>query len=424
MTAVVLVGAQWGDEGKGKLVDYLAREADMVVRYQGGANAGHTVVAQGKKHKLHLVPSGILHGRTCVIGNGVVLDPDQLLKEMDGLAAEGIDADCLYISNRAHVVLPAHKRLDASEEQERGQARIGTTGRGIGPCYRDKMARNGLRVSDLISPGLGDRVEQVMSFLNRVLEEVYGEQPHSVDDLTRTLAALGKRLAPHITDTSALINQALDREQKVLFEGAQGTLLDVDHGTYPFVTSSNPTAGGACTGSGVGPTRISAVLGVTKAYSSRVGDGPFPTEMMGDMARQLREQGQEYGTSTGRPRRVGWLDAVAVSYARQVNGLTGLALTRLDILSGFPSLKIATRYPGFDQFPCRVEDLAEVEPEYVEIPGWSEDLTGCREWMDLPREARDYVDLVEDLVGAPALMISVGEDRLQTIVRSSIFPGK
>lgn len=423
MPAVVMLGAQWGDEGKGKIADCLAGEADMVVRYQGGANAGHTVVVDGVKYRLHLVPSGILHGKACVIGNGVALDPIQLVKEIDGLASQGIGVDCLHISNRATLVLPAHHRLDALEEGQR-DAKIGTTGRGIGPAYRDKMARTALRVGDLLSGDLRERVDNLLGFVNHLLERVYEVEPEDPGLLTEALHRVGQRLRPHITDTSEMINDAVDRGQKVLFEGAQGTLLDIDHGTYPYVTSSNPTAGGACIGAGIGPTRISAVYGVVKAYTSRVGDGPFPTEMPGDDGHRLREKGNEYGTATGRPRRVGWLDAVALGYARRVNGLSGLIITRLDILSGFGQLKIATSYPGINSFPSQPEDLGAVRPEYVTMPGWEEDLTDCRSWDDLPIAARAYVDKIEQMVGAPVVVVSVGEDRRQIIVRSPLFPGK
>ncbi len=423
MPAVVMLGAQWGDEGKGKIADCLASEADMVVRYQGGANAGHTVVVEGTKYKLHLVPSGILHGTRCVIGNGVALDPAQLVRELDELAGRGVDSSCLSISDRATLVLPIHQRLDALEDGLKDLP-LGTTGRGIGPAYRDKMARTGLRTGDLLSAALADRIDALLAFSNHLLERVYGVEPEDRDLLVEQLLSLGARLAPHITDTSYLINTALDRGERVLFEGAQGTLLDIDHGTYPYVTSSSPTAGGACIGTGVGPTRISSVLGVVKAYTSRVGDGPFPTELLGPEGERLREKGQEYGVATGRPRRVGWLDTTALAYARRISGICGLAVTRLDTLAGFGDLKIATGYRGLDAFPAQASDLALAEPIYQDLPGWDQDLTTCTSWDQLPPQARGYLELIEQLVGAPVVMVSVGENRHQTIMRRDIFPGK
>ena len=423
MPAVILMGTQWGDEGKGKIVDFLAREADMVVRYQGGANAGHTVVTGGKEYKLHQVPSGIIFGRTSVIGSGVVLDPGRLAQEIDTLKSQGIGVDDLHISDRAQIVLPVHLRMDNLEEKIRGKSHIGTTGRGIGPTYWGKIARNGLRVTDLLSDRFPERLAQSLQFTNRILGAL-GEEPEDPDRLYEQLKEQAEFLAPYVADTMPLINSALDRGDRVLFEGAQGTLLDVDHGTYPYVTSSNTVAGGACTGAGIGPTRVSAVIGVVKAYTSRVGIGPFPTELEGDLAHQLREKAWEYGTTTGRPRRVGWLDAVAVRYACRINDLSGLALTRLDTISGFRPLKIADSYRNLASFPADNGILDSVEPSYLEMDGWDEDITGARQWDDLPPQARRYVEAIEDLTGVPVTMISVGQDRDATILRTPIFPGK
>lgn len=424
MPAVILLGTQWGDEGKGKVVDYLAQEVDMVVRFQGGANAGHTVVAQGKEYKLHQIPSGIIFGCTSVIGGGVVLDPGRLAQEIASLETQGIRPERLYISQRAQVVLPVHVRLDHLEEKIRGDGHIGTTGRGIGPAYWGKIARNGIRVGDLLAPDLKPRISQSLSFINRILEGALGEEPEDEEAVYRYLREQGEFLAPYIVDAGSMINDALDREEIVLFEGAQGTLLDIDQGTYPYVTSSNTVAGGVCTGTGVGPTRITASYGVVKAYTSRVGDGPFPTELFGNLAHELREKGQEYGTTTGRPRRVGWLDGVAVRYSCRVNDLKGLALTRLDTLTGFETLQIAYAYPGRESFPAISRELEEISPAYHELGGWDQDISSAATWDDLPPEAQAYVGAIEEVTGTPVVLISVGRDRGQTIVRRSIFPGK
>lgn len=426
MSTLVLVGAQWGDEGKGKIVDFLSEEADMVVRYQGGANAGHTVVVGGREYKLHLIPSGVLNHKVCVIGNGVVIDPAQLLAEMDGLTQAGYDVSRVYVSDCAHVILPYHKLLDALEEQARGDRKIGTTGRGIGPAYRDKSARAGIRMADLFHPErFRDRLLHHLDQVNSVLERVYHARPLDGEALVAEYLAYADRLRAHVTDTSALVNDAIDRGHKVLFEGAQGTLLDIDHGTYPYVTSSHPTAGGACIGAGVGPTRIDSVMGVAKAYTTRVGDGPFPTEETGATGAWLRERGREFGTTTGRPRRCGWLDAVALRYAVRVNGLASLALTKLDTLTGLDTVRVAVAYEcdggRSERWPHSVEDLQRCRPVYAELPGWKEDVSGARRLEDLPRNAREYLALVEEHVGVPLAIISVGPDRAQTISLRQAF---
>ncbi len=423
MPAVVIVGAQWGDEGKGKVTDYLARDADVVVRYQGGNNAGHTIVVGPETYKFHLIPSGMLYEqKLCVLGNGVVVDPDQLIDELDGLKAKGVDVSRLKVSSRAHLILPTHRLLDQKSEDRKGEARIGTTGRGIGPAYRDKVIRGGIRVGDPIDP---ERLaEQVRAHLAEHAAEL-GEHDWDEGRLTRHLIKVYARLRPHICDSAAHINSRLDAGEKVLFEGAQGTLLDVDHGTYPFVTSSSPTAGGACIGAGVGPTRIGAVVGVTKAYTTRVGSGPFTTELDDAIGKKLRDQGSEYGTTTGRPRRCGWLDIVALRYAVMVNGLTHIALTKLDVLDGFEALKICTGYRvgarDCEGFPPSVRQLEQVEPVYEELPGWAEPSTAARSWSALPANAIRYISRIEELLRVPVALVSVGADRDATFARLPIW---
>lgn len=426
MSTLVLVGAQWGDEGKGKIVDFLSKRAEIVVRYQGGANAGHTVVIGDREYKLHLVPSGLLSNKTCVIGNGVVIDPAQLIGEMERLQAEGFDAGKIYISDCAHVIMPYHQILDSLEESQRGDRRLGTTGRGIGPAYRDKFSRAGIRVCDLLDKAvfhekLASHLEQV----NSILDRIYGVEPLGAAGVEETYLGYAERLRPHVVDTSYLINQAIDRGQKVLFEGAQGTLLDIDHGTYPYVTSSHPTAGGACIGAGVGPTRIRQVLGVAKAYTTRVGDGPFPTEEGGETGKWLRERGREYGTTTGRPRRCGWLDMVALRYAVRVNGLNGLAITKLDTLTGLQVIKVCIAYEcdgaQVSEWPRSAEMLNRCRPVYVELPGWEREITSAQRLGDLPPEARDYIDFITSHTGIGISVLSVGPERQQTILDGDIF---
>ncbi|MGI9861165.1 adenylosuccinate synthase [Moorella naiadis] len=427
MAAVVLVGAQWGDEGKGKITDYLAERADVVVRYQGGSNAGHTVMVGREEFKLHLVPSGILYpGKLCVIANGVVLDPQVLVQELDGLAGRGVDTTGLRISDRAHLILPYHRGLDAAQEEHRGQAMIGTTKRGIGPAYVDKTARTGIRVGDLLDwEEFEKKLAHNVVVANELLAKIYNQPGYDLRAILEEYAGYTERLRPLIADGVRLVNRALQEGRKVLFEGAQGTLLDLDQGTYPFVTSSYPIAGGACVGAGVGPTRIDKVIGVVKAYTTRVGSGPFPTEITGPAGDALRQQGMEFGTTTGRPRRCGWLDTVILRHAAEVNGLTGIALTKLDVLTGLEPLKIGTayRYRGeiSQDFPASLKALQECEPVYEELPGWQEDITGAGSIEDLPVNCRNYIRRLEELVGVPVHLIAVGPRRDQTIVLKDAF---
>ena len=417
---IAVIGAQWGDEGKGKIVDLLTPRFSFVARYQGGHNAGHTVYVRGEKFVLHLIPSGILHPAvTCIIGNGVVVDPQALFREIDGLAAHGIETgERLLVSEKAHLILPYHRELDVLSEARRGERRIGTTSRGIGPAYEDKIARRGLRVCDLAHPrAVEEHVRENVSARNKVIVESHLEWRRVLDELL----ALGERLRPLSADTSAVLVRAMARGERVLFEGAQGTLLDVDHGTYPFVTSSNASVGGVCTGLGVPAKAVGGVLGVAKAYTTRVGEGPLPTELEGELGHRLRESGQEYGASTGRPRRCGWYDAVAVRYAVRVNGLDALALTKLDVLDGMERLDICTAYRCGDQvitdFPADLPMLAACEPVYESIPGWQGSTRGVRDFGLLPAAAQRYVRALEDASGVPAAIISTGSDRDDTIVR-------
>lgn len=427
MPTVAVVGAQWGDEGKGKIVDALAAEAEVVVRYQGGNNAGHTVMVGDRTFKLRLIPSGILYpGTLCVIGNGAVVNPLVLLQEIDGLQAQGVDTGGLRLSERAHVIMPYHEILDRLEEGARGSRAIGTTGLGIGPCYVDKAARLGLRLAELVDPDVfRARLEDIVPLKNRMLECLYGHRPLTVDEIVEAYAPAAERLRPLVTDTSALVRQAIADGRRVLFEGAQGTLLDVDHGTYPYVTSSSPAAGGIASGAGVSPRSIEKVLGVVKAYITRVGGGPFPTELMGEDGEILRREGHEFGTVTGRPRRCGWFDAVAGRYAAQLNGLTDLAVLKLDVLSHFDEVKIAVGYridgELVDRLPARLDVLANAEPVWETLPGWRQDLTGIREWDRLPRAAQQYVRRIEELMEVPVAIVSVGPRRDETIQLRPLF---
>jgi adenylosuccinate synthase len=429
MPAVVVIGAQWGDEGKGKVVDILAADSDIIVRYQGGNNAGHTLVVDGQKTVLHLVPSGVLHeGKVCVIGNGVVVDPKVLAGEIDALRARGFlrDDARLKISDRAHVILPHHKAIDLARERLRGEGRIGTTGRGIGPTYEDKMARVGIRFADLIDPEVFEQaLAATLQEKNLYLREILGAEALDLQHTLDEYRALAERFAPHVDDTAVYLHEALAAGKRVLFEGGQGTMLDIDHGTYPYVTSSNTTAGGVCTGSGVAPKHIRTVVGIAKAYTTRVGSGPFPTELHGDLGERLRKDGDEYGATTGRPRRCGWFDAVVVRHAVRLNGMDGLALTKLDVLAGVDPIRICVAYEHrgrrLDGFPASLGVLRDVAPVYEEMPGWTEPLTGARSIDDLPANARAYVRRLEALTEAPALLVSVGAGREQTIVRQSIF---
>jgi adenylosuccinate synthase len=431
MTTLIAVGAQWGDEGKGKLVDWLALKAELVVRFHGGNNAGHTLVVEGEQTVLHVVPAGILNpGTVNLIGPGVVVDPDILLGELDALAARGLlrDPSRVRVSGRAHVILPWHLALDkAREENAKGRA-IGTTGRGIGPAYEDKVTRRGIRVADLLdADSLREACERLAEQKNFELTEYYKWKPVDGLAIYRKAVEWGRRLEPYVDHTERTLERALRDGKNVLFEGAQGNFLDIDHGTYPYVTSSNCVAGAVCAGAGIGPTRIDRVLGITKAYTTRVGGGPFPTEETGELGEELRRLGGEFGATTGRPRRCGWLDVVMLREAATVNGYTSLAVNKLDVLSGMPEVKVATAYridgKLIDEFPMTLGEIERAEPVYESHTGWTGDLTTCRSFDDLPREARDYVDRVEALVGVPVEMISVGPGRDETISRCDPFRG-
>jgi adenylosuccinate synthase len=421
---VCVLGAQWGDEGKGKIVDLLTPRFSIVARYQGGHNAGHTVFAGGRKFVLHLIPSGILHdGITCVIGNGVVVDPHALFQEVDQLATLGVNVTGrLLVSDKAHLILPYHRELDLLAEARRGERKIGTTSRGIGPAYEDKIGRRGVRVGDLANPGpdgpLADAVRENVEARNRLV----GNGDLRWADVLADLRQIWPRLQPLVADTSLYLDVAMREGKRVMFEGAQGTLLDIDHGTYPFVTSSNSTAGGACTGLGVGPRAIGAVLGVAKAYTTRVGEGPLPTELSDPTGERLRDTGQEYGASTGRPRRCGWFDAVAVRYAARVNGLDALAITKLDVLDGLEELKVCTAYRWqgrtLREMPGDLSVLAACEPVYETMPGWKRPAAGVTRFDALPGEAQAYVGKLEEVSGVPAAVISTGSERDHTIVRA------
>jgi adenylosuccinate synthase len=423
---IAVLGAQWGDEGKGKIVDLLTPQFSIVARYQGGHNAGHTVYANGRKFVLRLLPSGILHeGITCVIGNGLVVDPQALFAEIDELAAAGIIVgDRLKISDKAHLILPYHRELDLLSEARRGERKIGTTSRGIGPAYEDKIARRGVRVGDLANPELlAEAVEHNVAARNRLIADSTMDARQVLDDLGRAW----ERMAPWVDDVSVFLARARRQGRLILFEGAQGTLLDIDHGTYPYVTSSNATIGGVCTGLGVGPRAIDVVLGVAKAYTTRVGEGPLPTELTGEIGNRLRETGQEFGAVTGRPRRCGWYDAVAVRYACRVNGLDALALTKLDVLDGLPELQVCTAYrcrgTELTEMPGDFAQLSACEPVYETLPGWTQATRGVREYDELPREARAYIARLEEVTGVPAAIVSTGSGREETIFREGTLAG-
>jgi adenylosuccinate synthase len=422
MAGIVIVGAQWGDEGKGKITDLLAEQADAVVRFQGGNNAGHTIVRDGEVFKFHLIPSGILYpGKWCMIGNGVVVDPKVLCEELDGLRARGMDVSGLKLSANAHLIMPYHRLLDEALEARLGKLEIGTTRRGIGPCYSDKAGRLGIRVQDLLDGKILKK--KIMAALEpkKLTLRPYERDPRlDLQSMTEEYLTYGHRLEQHIADTTSMTHKLLDDERTVLFEGAQGTLLDIDHGTYPFVTSSNPVAGAACVGAGVGPKDIDEVWGVTKAYATRVGAGPFASELDDELGERLREAGGEYGTTTGRARRTGWLDLVALRYAVRINSLTALAITKLDVLTGIGPLAVATRYRGpegaeFDTFPYHQSILHKATAVYEQLPGWDEDITGVRRFEDLPQNAQDYLHFIENWVGVPIVLIGVGPARDQVI---------
>ena len=421
MPAIVLVGAQWGDEGKGKATDLLGDRVDYVVRYQGGNNAGHTVVIGDESYALHLLPSGVLSPKvTPVIGNGVVIDPEVLLAEIDGLTERGVSCDRLLISANAHLIMPHHRALDKVTERYLGSARIGTTGRGIGPTYGDKVARTGIRVQDLFDPGiLEQKLNLVLMEKNQVLTKVYNRRGIDAAAVVAEYLGYGERLRPYVTDTALVLNRALDEGRTVLLEGAQATMLDVDHGTYPFVTSSSPTAGGACAGSGIGPTRITKVIGIVKAYTTRVGAGPFPTELLDEQGEWLRKAGGEYGVTTGRARRTGWFDAVIARYATRVNGITDYFITKLDVLSGLEKVPVCVAYDvagtRHDEIPMTQTEFHHATPVYEYLDGWWEDLSGVREFAGLPRNARAYVRAVEEIIGAPVAAVGTGPRRDQTL---------
>ncbi|NLU68527.1 adenylosuccinate synthase [Streptomyces sp. HNM0574] len=427
MPALVLLGAQWGDEGKGKATDLLGGSVDYVVRYQGGNNAGHTVVVGDQKYALHLLPSGILSpGCTPVIGNGVVVDPSVLLSELSGLNERGVDTSKLLVSGNAHLITPYHTEVDKVTERFLGKRKIGTTGRGIGPAYADKINRVGIRVQDLFDESiLEQKVEAALDFKNQVLAKLYNRRAVRAEQIVEELLGYADKIGPYVTDTTLTLNNAIDEGKVVLFEGGQGTLLDVDHGTYPFVTSSNPTSGGACTGAGVGPTKISRVIGILKAYTTRVGAGPFPTELFDEDGEALRTIGGERGVTTGRDRRCGWFDAVIARYATRVNGLTDFFLTKLDVLTGWERIPVCVAYEidgkRVEELPFNQSDFHHAKPVYEYLPGWSEDITKAKTFEELPKNAQAYVKALEEMSGAPISAIGVGPGRDETIQINSFL---
>ena len=429
MANVIVVGTQWGDEGKGKVVDLLSERADFIVRFQGGNNAGHTLVVNGEKHIFHVIPSGILHrGKMCMIGNGVVLDPAVLLGEMSRLAEAGLQVTPhnLSISLYAHVIMPYHRALDLAREKKKGKTAIGTTGRGIGPCYEDKMGRVGIRVHDLLNPvEFREKLARNIEEKNFFLTGFFGDKALDQSEIEDEYLAYGEQLKPFAANVSRQLQEADAQGRNILFEGAQGTHLDIDHGTYPFVTSSNTVAGGACCGTGIGPTRIDKVLGVVKAYTTRVGGGPFPSELLDETGERIRQVGGEFGATTGRPRRCGWLDMVVVNSAVRLNGLAGLLITKLDVLSGIPKLKIGVSYKcrgsSLDYVPAELDALDACEPVFEEFPGWDEDIGNVRKWNDLPQNARKYLKAIEDISGVAVDIVSVGPSREATIILKEHF---
>ncbi|NLO88743.1 MAG: adenylosuccinate synthase [Clostridia bacterium] len=427
MSTVVLVGAQWGDEGKGKVTDYLAQQADLVVRYQGGNNAGHTIIVDQTTLQLHLIPSGILYkDKLCVIGNGVVIDPEVFFEELENLNKMGITGENLRVSDIAHLIMPYHKLLDAFEEDKRGEMKLGTTKRGVGPAYVDKYARRGIRIGDLFEPDLfREKLRRALEYHNFILTGIYGAKPLKQSEIEDKYLAYGERFKKYVQDTSLLIYEAVKSDKNVLFEGAQGTLLDIDHGTYPYVTCSQPVSGGAATGAGIGPNYIDKIVGVAKAYTTRVGEGPFPTELTDEIGDYIREKGHEFGTTTGRPRRCGWLDGVVLKYAARINGLTSIAITKLDVLSSLPVVKICTGYKldgkYIENFPHNLGELLRCEPVYEELPGWEEDIGGARKIEDLPPNAQRYVRRIQEITGLKISLIAVGPAREQTIPLEDVF---
>jgi adenylosuccinate synthase len=429
MANVVVIGAQWGDEGKGKVVDIYTEFADDVVRYQGGNNAGHTLVVGDEKVVLHLIPSGILHaGKRCVIGNGVVLDPEVFIMEITRLKKNGYlkDDSALLLSEALHIIMPYHKRIDIAREKRSGAKKIGTTGRGIGPAYEDKIGRRGIRLMDLLDEKTFSRkVQEVLEEKNLILTQLLGDEPFTFQEIYDEYMVYAETLRKYAADTSLLLHQDIKAGKSILFEGAQGTLLDVDHGTYPYVTSSSTCSGGACTGSGVSPREIHEVIGISKAYATRVGSGPFPTELEDETGEQLRQAGREFGSTTGRPRRCGWFDALVARYAVRVNGLSGIAITKLDVLSGLETVKVCTGYSYqgtvLNEIPASLEVMEQCTPIYQELPGWKEDITGAKSMSDLPENARAYVARIEELSGTQVVMVSVGPRRDETIVLRNPF---
>jgi adenylosuccinate synthase len=427
MPGLAIVGSQWGDEGKGKVIDYLAEKADMVVRGQGGNNAGHTVVIGDKKYALHLIPSGVLSkGAVNIVGNGVVFDPEGFFKELEDLEKDGVDTSRIFVSDRAHIVFPYHKVLDGLYENARGKDDIGTTKKGIGPCYMDKIERSGLRTCDMLDEKVfREKLSAQIDRKNDIIVKLFGAEPINKEELIENYVAYANRLKPYIVDTGVMVYESLKKGEKVLFEGAQGSLLDVDLGTYPYVTSSHPISGGFTTGSGIGAGTIREVLGITKAYTTRVGKGPFVTEEDNETGNKIRELGHEYGVTTGRPRRCGWFDAVVVKYSARINGMTALSLMLLDVLGDFDSIKLCYQYDcngeKIDHFPARLETLEECKPVYRELPGWKSDISSCRTYDELPAAAKDYIKAIEDTTGVPVKIISVGPRRDQTIIREQIF---
>jgi adenylosuccinate synthase len=425
---VVIVGTQWGDEGKGKIVDLLAEQADMVVRFQGGNNAGHTMVVGGEQFICHLIPSGILQNKTCIIGNGVVVDPEVLLREIEGLDSRGIGitSDRFKISEKAHLIMPYHRQVDLAREQFKGDKKIGTTGRGIGPAYEDKATRRGIRFIDLLDPEIFiEKVAMILDEKNFYLKNYLSTETLDSQEIIDQYSGYAQRLSPYVTNVSIVIDEAIQNGRQVMFEGAQGTHLDIDHGTYPFVTSSNTLAGNACCGAGVGPKQIDAVIGIVKAYTTRVGKGPFPSELFDEIGDSIQKRGAEFGATTGRKRRCGWLDTVILRNAVRLNGLTGLAITKLDVLDGLQTLNICTGYDyrgeRLKDFPASLKILAECKPVYETLPGWTEDISKISKLEDMPPNARSYLNRVEELTQTPIQIISVGADRDQTIVLENPF---
>lgn len=430
MSGYVVVGTQWGDEGKGKIVDVLSEKADMIVRFQGGNNAGHTVVVNGEKHILHLLPSGCLHEQAqCIIGPGVVVDPFVLLEELAVLESKGMSTEHILISERAHLIMPYHIKLDQLQEEKAGQHKIGTTKRGIGPCYADKYTRCGIRVHDLKHfDAFKERLAYALALKNEQIVNIYHSEPFDYDELVARFAGIREQLLDRIIESVSVVNHALDEDQMVLFEGAQAAMLDINYGTYPYVTSSSPTSAGVCEGAGVAPQRLKHIIGVVKAYSTRVGEGPFVTELMDETGTWIRDHGAEYGATTGRPRRCGWLDLNVVKHACILNGLTDIVITKIDVLSGLKELKVCVGYEVngevLDYIPSAVEDVANAKPVYRIFPGWKEDITACHSWEELPKACRDYLTFIEEFTKTRISLISVGPDRINNIDRHPIFDEK